>query len=105
MQFRGASLLRNSGSGSTRMVVLVCCLISASHDGLPQKPPYANPPGPLMNSMNCALVAPRIEFCSRRSRAAANNAAWIPSSAFVTAPTTLRSEEHTSELQSPDQLV
>src|SRR5213079_2347514 len=42
-----------------------------------------------MNSRNCALVAPRIEFFSRRSLAAANNAAWISSSAVVTAPTAL----------------
>src|SRR5437899_934688 len=58
MQVRGASLLRNSGSGNTRIVALVCCLISASQDGLPQNPPYANPPPPFMNSMNCAFVAP-----------------------------------------------
>ena len=34
--FAGAVGDRNSSSGSTRTVALVCCLISASHFGLPQ---------------------------------------------------------------------
>src|ERR1041384_2739674 len=38
-----------------------------------------------MNSRNCCLVTPRMEWASRRSRAALNSHAWISSSAVATA--------------------
>src|SRR6185312_11012499 len=48
MQVVGGSGERNSSSGSTRMVALVCSLISASHSVRPQKPPYTRPPSAAM---------------------------------------------------------
>src|SRR5438105_3193104 len=44
MHVFGTSGERNSGSGSTRTVAAVSCLISASHADEPQKPPYADAP-------------------------------------------------------------
>src|SRR5205814_2329024 len=76
---------RNSGSGRTRTVAPVSRLISASHSGEPQNPPYANPPASFMNSTNCRLVTPRIVCASRRSFATRKRAAWISSSVAPTA--------------------